>query len=80
MKILIPFVLLLLSGCMSVEELAGYELAPARNPPRMTVQPVNLQAVYRASDCVGSQINGVCYESTSREVTIAANAPRPTGY
>jgi hypothetical protein len=79
MKILIPFALLLLSGCMSVERLGGYELAPARNPPSMTVQPVDLQAVYRASNyCVGSIVNGACYESTSQDGKIAANAPSPT--
>ena len=79
MKILIPFALLLLSGCMSVERLGPYELAPARNPPSMKVQPADLQAVYRTSDCVGSVVNGACYESTSRDGKIAANAPSPTG-
>jgi hypothetical protein len=73
MKILVPFALLLLSGCMSVERLGPYELAPARNPPSMTVQPVSLQAVYRASGCAGSVTNGVCHESTSPDGEIAAN-------
>jgi PBP1b-binding outer membrane lipoprotein LpoB len=75
MKILIAFALLLLSGCMSVERLGPYELAPARNPPSMKVQPANLQAVYHASDCVGSVANSVCNESTSPDGKIAANAP-----
>ena len=79
MKILIPFALLLLSGCKSVERLGPYELAPARNPPSMTVQPANLQAVYRTSDCFSSVVNGACSESTSRDGKIAANAPSPTG-
>ncbi len=79
MKILIPFALLLLSGCMSVERLGPYELAPARNPPSMTVRPANLQAVYRTSDCEGSVVDGVCHESTSRDGKIAANAPSATG-
>lgn len=78
MKILIPFALLLLSGCMSVERLGPYALAPARNLPSMTVQPVDLQAVYRASNCVGSIVNDACYESTSQDGKIAANAPSPT--
>jgi hypothetical protein len=78
MKILIPIALLLLSGCMSVDRLDGYELAPARNRPSMTVQPVDLQALHHASGCVGSVINGVCYESTSQDRTIAANAPGAT--
>jgi len=79
MKIVIPFALLLLSGCMSVDRLAGYELGPAKNPPSMTVQPVDLQAVYRASSCAGSVVDGVCYESTSTDVKVAANAPNLTG-
>jgi len=79
MKILIPFALLLLSGCMSVDRLGPYELAPTRNPPSMTVRPADLQAVYRASNCMGSVVNGVCYESTSRDGKIAANAPSPSG-
>jgi len=79
MKILVPFALLLLSGCMSVERLGPYELGPARNQPRMTVQPADLQAVYRASNCVGSVVNGVCYESTSPDGKIAANAASPAG-
>ena len=74
MKIFIPFTLLLLSGCMSVERLGPYELAPAKNPPSMTVRPVNLGPVYHASDCAGSVVNGVCYESTSPDGKIAANA------
>ena len=77
MKILVPFALLLLAGCSSVDRLAGYELAPARNPPSMKVQPVDLQAVYRA-DCAGSVVNGACYESTS-DGKVAANTPNPTG-
>ena len=79
MKILIPFALVLLSGCQSVETLGPYELAPASNPPRVTVQPVNLQAVYGASDCGGSVTNGACRESTSHDGRVAANAPRPAG-
>ncbi len=79
MKILIPFALLLMSGCMSVERLGPYELAPARNRPSMTVQPANLQAVQRASDCVASGVNGACYESPSNDGKIAANVPSPTG-
>jgi hypothetical protein len=79
MKILIPFALLLLSGCQSVDTLAGYELAPARNSPRMTAQPVDLQAVYRESHCVGAVVNGACYQSTSPDGKIAANTPSPTG-
>jgi hypothetical protein len=79
MKILIPFALLLLSGCMSVERLGGYELAPARNPPSMTVRPVDLQAVYQASGCAGSVVNGVCHESASPDGKIAANSPTATG-
>jgi hypothetical protein len=79
MKILIPFALLLLSGCMSVERLGPYELAPARNPPRMTVRPADLQAVYRASNCLGSVVDGVCHESTLPDGKIAANAPSATG-
>ena len=79
MKILIPFALLLLSGCMSVERLGPYELAPARNPPSMKVQPANLEAVYHAADCLGSVVNGVCYESTSPDGKIAANAPSAAG-
>ena len=79
MKILIPFALLLLSGCMSVERLGGYELAPARNPPSMTVRPADLQAVYRAAGCEGSVVNGVCHESASPDGKIAANSPTATG-
>ena len=79
MKILIPLALLLLSGCMTVDRLGPYELAPARNPPSMTVRPADLQAVYRASDCVGSAVNGACHQSTSDDGKIAANAPSPTG-
>ena len=60
MKILIPLTFLLLSGCMSVDKLGPYELSPARNPPSVRVQPVTLQTVYRASDCIGSAVNGVC--------------------
>jgi len=67
MKILIPLALLLLSGCMSVERLGPYELAPAKNPPSMKVQPANLQTVYRASDCTGSVVNGACHGSISPE-------------
>ena len=78
MKTVIPFALLLLSGCMSVERIGPYELAPARNPPSMMVRPANLQAIYRASDCVGSVVNGACHESTSHDAKIAANAPSPT--
>ena len=78
MKVVIPFALLLLAGCMSVEKLGPYELAPAKNPPSMKVQPANLQAVYRASDCVSS-VNRVCYGSTARDGKVAANAPGPTG-
>jgi hypothetical protein len=80
MKILIPFALLLLSGCVSVERLGPYELAPARNLPSMTVEPVNLQAVYHASACVGLVVGGVCYESASADGKIAANAPNATGH
>ena len=65
MKILVPLSLLLLSGCMSVDKLGPYELSPATNPPSMRVQPVTLQTVYRASDCTGSVVNGVCYGSAS---------------
>jgi hypothetical protein len=79
MKILILPFLLVLSGCMSVDRLAGYELAPARNPPSMTVQPATLQPAYRASNCGGSEVNGVCYESFSSEGKIAANAPSAAG-
>ena len=79
MKTLIPLTMLLLSGCMSVERLGPYELAPARNPPRMTVRPANLQAVYGKSDCVGSVFDGVCHQSTSPDGKIAANAPSATG-
>jgi hypothetical protein len=78
MKIFVPFALLLLSGCMSVDRLGPYELAPARNPPSMTVRPVDLQEVYRASNCVGSASNGGCYGSTSQDAKVAANAPSPT--
>ena len=60
MKILIPLALLLLSGCMSVEKLGPYELAPARNPPSMTVRPATLQTVYHASDCNSAALNGAC--------------------
>ena len=67
MKILIPLTLLLLSGCMSVDRLDGYELAPAKNPPSMKVQPATLQTIYRASDCTGSVVDGVCYASNSSE-------------
>jgi hypothetical protein len=67
MKILIPLALLLLSGCMSVQQLGPYELAPARNPPSMTVRPATLQTVYRTSDCAGSVVDGVCYASISPE-------------
>ena len=74
MKILIPFALLLLSGCMSVERLDGYELAPAKTAPSMTVRPANLEAVYHTSDCAGSVVNGVCHQSTSPDGKIAANA------
>jgi hypothetical protein len=77
MKVLIPCALLLLSGCMSVEKLGPYELAPARNPPSVTVRPADLQAVYRTSNCASS-VNAACYES-SRDGEIAANAPSPTG-
>lgn len=79
MKAVIPFALLALAGCMSVERLGPYELAPARNPPSMKVQPADLQAIYRASDCVGTVVNGVCYDSTAHDGKIAANAPGPTG-
>jgi PBP1b-binding outer membrane lipoprotein LpoB len=78
MKILIPFALVLLSGCASVDRIGPYELAPARNQPSMKVQPVDLQALHQASGCVGSIINGVCYESASPDGTIAANAPSAT--
>jgi PBP1b-binding outer membrane lipoprotein LpoB len=67
MKIVIPLTLLLLSGCMSVEKLGPYELAPARNPPSMTVRPTTLQTVYRTSDCIDSEVNGVCRASISPE-------------
>jgi hypothetical protein len=79
MKTLIPFAMLLLSGCMSVDRLGPYELAPARNPPSMTVRPADLQAVYRASDCVGPVVNNVCHESTSADEKVAANAASATG-
>ena len=80
MKVLIPFAFLLLSGCMSVEKLGPYELAPARNPPSMKVQPANLQqAVYRSSACASSVVDSACYESTSPDGKIAANVPSPTG-
>lgn len=79
MKILIPFALLLLSGCMSVDKLGPYELAPARNPPSMTVRPADLQAVYRTSECASSVANRACNDSTSQDAVIAANAPSPTG-
>jgi hypothetical protein len=79
MKILIPFALLLLSGCMSVDKLGPYELTPARNHPSITVQPVDLQAVDGAPGCSGSVVNGVCHESPSDDGRIAANAPGPTG-
>jgi hypothetical protein len=78
MKILIPFALLLLSGCMSVERLGPYELAPARNPPSMTVRPADLEAVYHTSDCAGSVVSGACYQSTSPDGKIAANSPTAT--
>jgi len=78
MKILVPFALLLLSGCTSVDRLAGYELAPAKNAPSMTVQPVDLRAAYRASGCVDRVANAKCYELTSPDGKIAANAPSPT--
>ncbi len=67
MKTLIPLTLLLLSGCVSVDRLGPYELAPARNPPSMKVQPATLQTVYRASDCTGSVVKPVCYRSISPE-------------
>ena len=79
MKIVIPFALLSLSGCMSVERLGPYELAPARNPPRVTVQPADLQAIHRASDCTGSVVDGVCHRSESPDEKIAANAPSAAG-
>jgi hypothetical protein len=65
MKTLIPLALLLLSGCVSVDRLGPYELAPAKNPPSMSVQPATRQTVYRASDCNGSVVNGACHESLS---------------
>ena len=81
MKILIPLALLLLSGCMSVERLGPYELAPARSPPSMTVQPATLETAYRASDCIGSVVNGICYGSISPEGQIgAATGQRPKCY
>jgi hypothetical protein len=67
MKTLIPLALLVLSGCSSVDRLGPYELAPARNPPSMKVQPATLKTVYRASDCIGSAVNGVCDGSVSPE-------------
>ena len=79
MKILTALALLLLAGCVSVDRLGPYELAPARNPPRMTVQPATLQAVDRASDCTGPVVNGVCFVSVSPEGNIAANARSATG-
>ncbi len=82
MKIVTPLALLLLAGCVSVDRLGPYELAPARNAPSMTVQPVTLQSVYRASDCNGSVVNGACTASISPEGNIAeatANARSATG-
>ena len=79
MKFLIPFALLLLSGCMSVDRLGPYELASANGPPRVTVRPVDLQAVYAAADCTGSVVNGVCHEATPNDGRIAANDSSATG-
>jgi hypothetical protein len=79
MKILVPFALLVLSGCMRVERLGPYELAPARNPPRMTVQSADLQAVYRASSCARSTLDGACHEATSHDGEVAANVGSATG-
>jgi hypothetical protein len=72
MKILLPLGLLLLSGCTSVDRLAGYELAPASNSPGMTVRPVTLQAANRASSCNGPVVDGVCYASISSEGSVGA--------
>ena len=79
MKIVTPFALLLLAGCVSVDRIGPYELAPARNPPRMTVQPATLQAVHRASDCTGPVVDGACSASISGEGNITANALSATG-
>ena len=46
MKVLIPLAVLLLGGCASVDRVGPYELAPAKNPPRMTVQPTTVPPVY----------------------------------
>ena len=81
MKMLVSFALLVLSGCASVDRVGPYEV-PARNAPRMTVQPVTLHAVNRASECNGTVVDGVCYGPIAPEGKIGAataNAGSATG-